>query len=197
MQRLTDLPAISDKDPFVLMVAYYIAPLMARLGFVVGCPDSRKACIAAGRRWMRNKFKSLGIVEVDGCHVVGGRPISCLAYGTVRYDGHIMYSLTPNGIRLLNLTHMYEAKLPVSDAKYISLASSLDVAYFSDVLFGANYGVVYIPTEDSIYYIVASSKGDLSILGSLTELHRSVVETVKKELTEHMLLPHSSTPYQL
>ncbi|MGC9119495.1 MAG: hypothetical protein ACP5I3_11000 [Thermoproteus sp.] len=195
MQRLTELPPLANADILTLMAAYYKEPLMIRLGAVLGCSDSASACLKTGRAWLYKKLLKRGVEEVENCHAYAGRPISCLQYGNIRHDGHIFYAVYgPTDVLLLSMTHAYEARLPVSDSKYISLASAVNAPLFSDALLTDKYGIIYIPGEDSIYYHVLSHKKELSVLGSLGHIHDQVVEVVKAEISEYLIKPHKAFP---
>jgi hypothetical protein len=134
------------------------------------------ACVtAAFREYTRRAGLAYG-----PCHSYMGRPVRCVSYGPLRYDGHVMYYTAPGGEivipRLVNAV-----RVPVSGSDYLTLAGRLNPQFFSLVLYTSRHTIVASPSDASVtYYAVSTDVAQA--LSAAIEMHEEVVRAVVEDM---------------
>jgi len=163
--------------PGRLFLAYEDAALL-RLAWAEGLcrkPDVHACVTAAFREYVKRSGLGHG-----PCHSYMGVRRDCVFYGPLRYDGHIMYYVAPDG-EVVVPRFVSAVTVPADSGDYLALAGRLDPQFFSMALYTSRHTIVVRPSDTSVTYYAVSTNVAQALSAAL-EIHEDVVRAVVEDM---------------
>jgi len=158
----------------------YDDPALFRLGWREGmCKDFSEVykCI---KKVFPTYVRAAGLQLLQNCHSYMGQRRECVAYGKLRYDGHIMYYI--EGGEVVIPRYIMAFGLRPESSKYFKYAQLVEPSYFTYVLYNRKHTIVARPSTTGIVYFVVSTNPDQAQT-AVPELHPHVSEMAERDMS--------------